>query len=149
MDGKTEKRKSEMFGRVSMIVIAAFALMFTAMSGSFAAPVSVTTSTAQSVTASNNSDLLVKVGRRHYYRRHYRPWRYYSHRPWRYKRYYYGQPYYYPYYGRPYYYYRRPRPYYRYRRASNRCVHWHRQCVKRWGSKTGNYRGCMKYHRCR
>lgn len=48
----------------------------------------------------------------------------------------------------PYYHYT-PAPVYRARpRMSSRCVHWHRQCVARWGYSNPNYRGCMRYHRC-
>jgi len=47
----------------------------------------------------------------------------------------------------PYYHYT-PAPVYRAPGLSARCVHWHRQCVARWGYSNPNYRGCMRYHRC-
>ena len=67
---------------------------------------------------------------------------------------YYGyySPYYYrPYYYRPYYSYRRyySRPYTYRRSYSSRCSRWSRRCAANWGYGGRNYRGCMKYHRCR
>lgn len=66
------------------------------------------------------------------------------------------RPYYYgPYYYRPYY---PPPPVYRYRPAprtysyrprTNRCGRWSNRCASRWGYGNRNYRGCMRYHRCR
>ncbi len=61
-----------------------------------------------------------------------------------------------PYY-RPYYYYGpppvyryRPAPrYYSYRAAPSRCARWSNRCSRRWGYGNRNYRGCMRYHRCR
>ncbi len=62
-------------------------------------------------------------------------------RPYYYRPYYY-QPYYYrPYYSRPYY---APRPTYR-----SRCSRWRSRCARNWGYGGRNYRGCMRYHRCR
>lgn len=60
---------------------------------------------------------------------------------------YYYRPYYYrPYYYRPYYY----RPYYAPRRSySSRCSKWRYRCRRNWGYGGRNYRGCLRYHRCR
>lgn len=61
------------------------------------------------------------------------------------------RPYYRPYYYSPPPVYRyRPAPrYYRYRAAPSRCTHWSNRCSRRWGYGNRNYRGCMRYHRCR
>ena len=58
------------------------------------------------------------------------------------------RPYYYyrPYYYRPYYY----RPYYVPRRIyRSRCAKWRARCRRNWGYGGRNYRGCLRYHRCR
>ena len=66
--------------------------------------------------------------------------------------------YYYPYYYRPYpyyygyrYRYHRPYRYRRYykRRYAGRCSRWRSRCAANWGYGGSNYRGCLRYHRCR
>lgn len=60
---------------------------------------------------------------------------------------YYYRPYYGPYYYQPYY---APRRYYVPRRSySSRCAKWRSRCARRWGYGGRNYRGCLRYHRCR
>lgn len=65
--------------------------------------------------------------------------------------YYYGG--YYPYYDDYSYgyddYYYRPRRVRRAYRGSRSCRRTHRACVRNWGYGGGNYRGCMRYDRCR
>jgi hypothetical protein len=33
-------------------------------------------------------------------------------------------------------------------RYGGRCAKWHRKCAANWGHRTGDYDGCMDYHRC-
>ena len=80
-------------------------------------------------------------GNHHYYRNHHRR----GHR--KYRRYRSG-PSIRLYFGTPGYYYR-PRARRSYRRSNEYCAYWSRRCAANWGYGGPDYRGCMRYYKCR
>ena len=65
----------------------------------------------------------------------YPRYRYYGYGP----RYYSPRYYYAPRYSRP----------YRSYRSGRSCSYWRDRCARSWGYGGKNYRGCLRYHRCR